>query len=978
MITHSGVTSSMAHNYYREDDYYKEEGFMPARNFGQLLAEERGEGFSVARFHEMIRGELVTKDGVILEFAHKAHVMHDKNGKEKEPEMCMDMHFAPSKSYSLATLLPGDGPANAELRRRLMENFVKANDGILKKLESNAQVRTTSGKKTVRESVGQIAGTSFLHDSSRRGDFQLHMHNVMSKYTVGQDGKLRAIDTRELFGPNGINLKLMDADAKVELRRGMDELGIATRTTKDGFEIAAYSQETLDRFSKGREQIIKELKRLGHDIDTADAGARDMANKNTRTAKTDIDRQAMIDQHLTELKTLENEARQQAVNLVQGDPIKADLVDSSEAVSRALEHLTTNSSTILSREVLALEAVRFADYRVESDVLLAEIDHQIAQGLILTNDEGRLTTKSLLDMEQGVLDTYQTGLDRHAPISTLESAMLTTARFEAEKGFTLTRGQRDMINNLVTRGDTVQVVEGDAGTGKSTAMEVFKRLCNEQGIEVRGLTPTTKAREALNETTIQTDTIQKAMMSEKYWNDINDKTVLVMDESGLVDIRQMDFIAQKVKEKGARLVTVGDTKQFGSVGAGAISRQLHDAAIKDGRVNRLNEMNRGKGEVKDLHFAARDNPAEAIDMMIKQNRVTVAKNEKQKLAAIADLYAQVPADQRHETVVTTGKNTDRIAINAAVRKKIGIADEVKVTTFESSNLSQQERRSIMAYKPGSAVQFPLESKDLGISKGEVFSVQGIKDDRYAILKGQDGRIVEFDPNKQTGRGRAGDKASVGHTEEIAIGRGERIRMMAGDKDKGIISGTSSTVTDVKGNEIHAISDLGHKFTIDASKPQNLRHGYCQTGHSLQGDGRLNVISNLSKDDPTVDRKSFYTNATRSKTNYQAVVDQKTMDDLEALKKAVSREKATETSLDIANNTRADSPPAPTPISREQDVQQRQDESRSPATGEQQPAQEVKQNQERAPEPAREEVPQPAPISRDEEEEERRRQQQMYR
>ena len=71
------------------------------------------------------------------------------------------------------------------------------------------------------------------------------------------------------------------------------------------------------------------------------------------------------------------------------------------------------------------------------------------------------------------------------------------------------------------------------------------------------------------------------------------------------------------------------------------------------------------------------------------------------------------------------------------------------------------------------------------------------------------------------------------------------------------------------------------------------HGYAQTGHSAQGLGAKTVILDLPSGSQTLNRRSFYTNLTRTKGNVIAFTD-----DRKRLTVGVTREKDKTMALDV--------------------------------------------------------------------------------
>ncbi|EQD72870.1 TrwC protein, partial [mine drainage metagenome] len=106
------------------------------------------------------------------------------------------------------------------------------------------------------------------------------------------------------------------------------------------------------------------------------------------------------------------------------------------------------------------------------------------------------------------------------------------------------------------------------------------------------------------------------------------------------------------------------------------------------------------------------------------------------------------------------------------------------------------------------------------------------------------------------------------------------------------------------------------------------HGYAQTGHSAQGLGAQTVILDLPSNSQTLNRRSFYTNLTRTKNQVKAFTD-----DREKLTGAVTREKNKTISHDVEKAIREEWRKPPEKM-REKKTMERPDDLRFGETPEQ--------------------------------------------
>ncbi|MBN9987181.1 MULTISPECIES: Ti-type conjugative transfer relaxase TraA [Rhizobium] len=137
--------------------------------------------------------------------------------------------------------------------------------------------------------------------------------------------------------------------------------------------------------------------------------------------------------------------------------------------------------------------------------------------------------------------------------------------------------QRTAIEH-VAGGERIAAVIGRAGAGKTTMMKAAREAWETAGYRVVGGALAGKAAEGLEkEAGIGSRTLSSW---ELRWNQgrnqLDDKTVFVLDEAGMVSSRQMALLVEAVTKAGAKLVLVGDPEQLQPIEAGAAFRAIAD------------------------------------------------------------------------------------------------------------------------------------------------------------------------------------------------------------------------------------------------------------------------------------------------------------------------------------------------------------------------------------------------------------------
>ncbi|NVM40557.1 Ti-type conjugative transfer relaxase TraA [Ochrobactrum intermedium] len=141
----------------------------------------------------------------------------------------------------------------------------------------------------------------------------------------------------------------------------------------------------------------------------------------------------------------------------------------------------------------------------------------------------------------------------------------------------LNKEQRTAIRYLVDA-QSIAVVAGRAGTGKTSTLKVAAEIWKDAGYTVLGGALAGKAAEGLqNGAHIQSRTLASWQYRWNVGKDrIDSRTVFIIDEAGLVASRQMAAFLQAVKDAGAKIVLVGDAEQLQPIEAGAAFRGIAD------------------------------------------------------------------------------------------------------------------------------------------------------------------------------------------------------------------------------------------------------------------------------------------------------------------------------------------------------------------------------------------------------------------
>lgn len=999
MFNCANISAGQASTYYKLDDYYTEKSHVPARVMG-ALAERLGLSgeFNSAKFNAALHGEFEF-NGSPIEIANKPSLKR----------AAYDCVFSAPKSVSIEALVHGE--------KGVVEAHKQAVEMAMREVQNLIRARVTKDGKTYALAAEAVY-FEFLHETSRNvegelPDPDLHTHNVIPKLVLVKDSKgnekLYALNNEEIFQAQ----KMLDAVYKQELAQRLRSLGYELEMTKHGFEIAGYSREQIEAFSKRTEEIDNNLAEQGLSRENSTGKQREAANlkkrkgKGIKTFSRAEMRQAWKEQSrqfnrpmkgienehyrtAAESRAFEQEKRNsRAAELGHREATKSDIgyirrerpptsrsgvrslssinvvhnaqsgemllspdvrlhlddkranpdyslrrlngttgeLTAHDAVDVAIKHFAERQVAIGNRYQIIEFAIKSGEFDFPLADIRAAVDKALEDGRLTLGYNGKaLVITQAYEDEKALAASYESGLGVVQAAATIQAAKAgikqmetaITSRLISEKEKALGRPLHDnernnlivklnekqvaMIEKIATSSDRFNVIVGDAGTGKSTGMEAAKIVLESQGFNVLGLAPSGSAVSALSEAGLDTKTVQHAFHNPKYWESVNEKTVIVLDEAGLVDIETMRLIQERVTEKGARLALVGDPKQYGSVKRGVAMYQLCKLAKTAGVLVNLDKMQRGRNEfMRSLHFASRDKPEDSLDMLFKNKMVTAIGDNQTRLETIANMYLDMDIKDRQNALVLTGKNIDRVQINEAIRSKLGLSEGVQINSLEMYDATIEATKMLASYEREDFIKL---NKTVGDWKsGTMLQVVDKLPDAI-VVRDRDGFEKTLHPRE------FGNSVSIGQVEKIEITKGDRVRFTAAYKDNGVINGDRGEITRVENGKAYIKLDrTGQEvdMKLDDKKPLSIRYAYSQTGHSAQGatakmfdqlGQKPNVILCTNAGDNTIDAKSWYTNITRAADQVHVVTNATTARQIEDLRTRISLRKDKDTAQDL--------------------------------------------------------------------------------
>ncbi len=269
--------------------------------------------------------------------------------------------------------------------------------------------------------------------------------------------------------------------------------------------------------------------------------------------------------------------------------------------------------------------------------------------------------------------------------------------------------QRTAIE-LVTKPGRIAAVVGRAGAGKTTMMKAAREAWELAGYRVIGGTLAGKAAEGLQkEAGIESRTLASWELRWKEGREpLTDKTVMVIDEAGMVASKQMAYFVETAARFGAKLVLIGDPEQLQPIEAGAAFRAIVER-VGYAELERIYRQREEWMRAASLDLA-RGNVAKAIAAYKGQGRVI---GEQLKADAITSLIAAWDSeyDPAKSTLILAHLRRDVRELNRLAREKMverGVVGEGHAFRTEEGTRT---------FDAGDQIVFLKNDSTLGVKNG---------------------------------------------------------------------------------------------------------------------------------------------------------------------------------------------------------------------------------------------------------------------
>ena len=610
------------------------------------------------------------------------------NAGSDQRRPAFDLTYSAPKSASIARAI-----ASQDLQRQMdqaMQTAVRAANDYMEQTACYTRLGA-QGAQTVKGNGFTIA--TFQHLVSRELDPQWHVHSVVFNFTQGPDDEYRTLDGRKLYEHK------MTAGAifRAELSKQLEALGFQIERDRFSFRVVGIPQSLVDEFSKRSEQIRKALGGEAH------AALKAKATLATREPKRDVDRNQLMEDWRGVAK--EHGVTASTIEKVRHEPSRDWASELTAAIDAALARVGIPADDFGRNEIQRTGRSHFTEAEFlqfvaeesqgrglsANDIRLgvwAELEHArrgASTSLVYlgTDQEGkeRFSTREVYEFEQETLKTVEEGQSTIYRVN--ERAVL--AAIQARP--TIKEEQKEAVWHITQEPGSVKCVCGMAGTGKTYMLATAKEAWQKAGYRVAGTAIAGIAAKNLqDEAGIESNTVRKRL-----WDldnpganrfTLDHKSVLIVDEAGMVGTKDLHRLITKCHKAGAKLVLVGDDRQLQSIdaggGFGSIARRYGFAELKE--ITRQ----RDDSDRKAVYDLAEGRAAPALRSYAERGRLHLADD---KEAAMRMLVKTWRSDRRalDKRIVLTTTNHQAKTLNQMMQAERQAAGELGAVYIKSGD-----------------------------------------------------------------------------------------------------------------------------------------------------------------------------------------------------------------------------------------------------------------------------------------------------
>lgn len=659
----------------------------------------------------------------------------------------IDVVFRAPKSVSLMLAVTSD----ATIRNEIAIAHSEATSRALVYLEARV-MGGREGKGGITKVSGSGAiGSTWRHITSRAGDPLLHTHVVLANMLHSETGKWVTLDSRRIY----MHAKTLGHLYQAELRRELTaRLGVEWGEIKNGCaDIVGIERDVIQHFSKRREEVERDIQAKIDDptsrVNSKSGGAMQKAALETRRRK-----QMEPNEHAFE------RWRDEAAAIGFGDPqvqgacgrvqLALPEIDKDTLFAELSERggVTAKRATFTRLHVVNEVASRvpaaagadlveeLTDEWIDQFAVQLEPHEMIFAGNYKAafTGEPALTTVAILEAEHELVSSSVGRINAGIVSPPEKNVDRLITRTSAVR---LNDGQHEMVRRVLMSGSGVDLVVGDAGTGKTTALGTLRVAYEKAHFKIVGAALSHAAKDELQQGAGIDSRTLAAICGDIARGDLDrafpggERTVLVVDEAAMVDTWQMGDVLAAASRVGAKVVLVGDSKQLPAIGPGGWFDLLEEQMGASRLTENMRQQDPVEREIVDA--MAQGKPEEAFQLAMDAKKIVECGDTEDAAREIVDEIAELGPDV--SWMVLAGTNFEADCVNVRCQK---------MRYFQRFG-KPRPLTGMPAFDVGDDVMFRVNDRELGVTNRDRGTVKTVnaKSGEICVQLRRNGELVKL-------------------------------------------------------------------------------------------------------------------------------------------------------------------------------------------------------------------------------------------
>ena len=404
-------------------------------------------------------------------------------------------------------------------------------------------------------------------------DPQIHAHVVTANNSEHENGKTGAIENLSIKQNEKVICQFRDNNsARATLKNGYEIEWHKDERGNFYAEEKTITEEQREAFSNRNKSITKA--KNGNDSLDSDKKAQ-LSTKADKISNRTIEELNTSWKETRQLVGIDAESiRDKAHDRLNHISVPDNKLSIGEIVTIAISDVNSKESKFRIQDVM-LDALKMSRASYDPADVIKGVHDAVKSGELVKHGE-LYTSPEMIKMESGIVKTASDNIHEFNPLMSKENADKVVTDFEAEKKFTLSQGQADAVRMILTTDSRINIINGAAGTGKTTSMEaVYLALKDNPDIELVGMAPSNSAVIQLqNDSGIKSQTIDSYVQKEREPLADGKMRVIILDEASMVGSENMAKLFDAEKNNLTKIILVGDINQLAPVSAGQPFKDL--------------------------------------------------------------------------------------------------------------------------------------------------------------------------------------------------------------------------------------------------------------------------------------------------------------------------------------------------------------------------------------------------------------------